>query len=102
MSMGKWRSKARAVILLALREGANHGLEGDELARFVNEAYPFGLKENFPYKVWRQEFRRHVLGIKKSPRATRLDNTVYAGEWPGLTARQRAVLGIPAKPEGGL
>ena len=52
--MGMWTDRSRAVIreiLDVLPVGASQA----EAKRALSEGYPFGLRENHPYKVWLKE-----------------------------------------------
>jgi hypothetical protein len=58
MSASKWRKVATPIIRRVLIE---HRFEDTrECRKALREAYPFGLKEHHPYKVWRDEVRRQL------------------------------------------
>lgn len=56
-----WRQKAREIILRALAD-----LPADattkEKAKAVRDAYPFGERARWPYKIWLCEVQTHVYG----------------------------------------
>jgi hypothetical protein len=62
VAMSRWREVAREVIVRALREGREMGLEGESLEAHVSAAYPWGSRSNHPYKIWLSEFKIHVRG----------------------------------------
>jgi hypothetical protein len=66
--MSYWRDKSRSVIAAALKEGRAVGLEGKALEKHVSAAYPFGLRENHPYKIWLSEFNFQVKGKTNKPK----------------------------------
>lgn len=47
-----WKEKARIVITKVIEENPN--ATKIELRDLANEAYPFGARENYPYKMWLQ------------------------------------------------
>lgn len=51
-----WREKARSV-LVELRPKVDKSNLG-EARRLVFDAYPFGRRQNTPYKIWCQEVRK--------------------------------------------
>lgn len=54
-----WADRARAAIYgahKALPESATLA----ERKRMIDAAYPFGLRANFPYKVWLRERKRYL------------------------------------------
>jgi hypothetical protein len=58
LKTNKWYIESRRVIADALAEGRRQGLDGKELVRFVDEAYPFGERRNYPYQEWLAARRR--------------------------------------------
>lgn len=52
---GHWRGAARPIIAEVL--AANKDKPEAEIKAALKKAYPFGLRENFPYKVWLDEIR---------------------------------------------
>lgn len=61
-----WSTKSAAVITGVIRD--NPGVTGKALFALVDAAYPFGLREHHPYKMWLRE-RRRLLGAH--PRKTK-------------------------------
>ena len=59
-----WRQKASATIARVVREAqAQHlGISHDELIKLVDDAYPFGPRELWPYKAWLIERRLWLKG----------------------------------------
>ena len=58
MKEGHWRMASRIAILEAIAEAERLGLEGRHRLRYVRRhGYPFGPRENYPYKVWLSEMR---------------------------------------------
>lgn len=51
-----WRQIAAPIIQQVLMN--TEGLPEDVVRRELREAYPFGQRENWPYKVWLDEIRR--------------------------------------------
>ena len=74
-----WRDRVRPIIAAVIAE---HG-EGPGLRKALREAYPFGLREYHPYKVWLDEIRVQ-RGLKpaaktKTNAKTRRKETPAAG-----------------------
>jgi len=68
--MKRWRKRAAAVVAEAIKTGEAKGLEGPALRQHVSRAYPFGPRENYPYKVWLSEVNRQLgLSTPKPPKA---------------------------------
>ena len=61
-----WSRRAQIAVSSALDEGRGLGLEGKALEKFVSDAYPFGSRECYPYKIWLAWFARLVKG-KRGP-----------------------------------
>lgn len=62
-----WRDQARPVVTRAIADGRDAGLTGRDLLKHVQAFYPFGPRENWPYKVWLDEVRCQ-LGRRKRKR----------------------------------
>ena len=62
--MSKWRLAARQAIQGAIAS-APPGAFPYELKKAIDAAYPFGQRENHPYKIWLSERRAYFcdLGI---------------------------------------
>lgn len=54
---GTWRARARVVLREVFAE-LPEGATVKEARKAVRDAYPFGLRECYPYKVWLDESRR--------------------------------------------
>lgn len=63
--MSTWRERAAPIIAneLALHKNSSE----QELRRALREAYPFGERAMWPYKVWLDEIRRQ-RGLKAKKR----------------------------------
>ena len=61
--MAYWREQSARVIAKALEEGRAQGLEGKDLVKHVDAAYPFGPREHFPYKAWLAERWRQLKSL---------------------------------------
>lgn len=62
--MSTWGDHARNVITQALESGRTQGLEGMDLERYVQAQYPYGPRENWPYKAWCKAFNEIVKGVR--------------------------------------
>lgn len=60
-----WRDQAREVIDRVVKEHGTHDL--DALEKAIRAAYPFGLREHWPYKVWNDEVRKTIKRLRSSP-----------------------------------
>jgi len=60
--MNTWREKARPLIARVIK--ANEGRPLPEIRGALREAYPFGERRYWPYKIWCDEVR-FQLGLKK-------------------------------------
>jgi hypothetical protein len=54
--MSYWRDTARPIIAKVLKE--TKGKTEAEIKKALQEAYPFGLRQYHPYKIWCDEIRR--------------------------------------------
>ena len=59
--MVSWRDKARPIIARVLRE--TRGQDEGAIRKALRDAYPFGPREHWPYKVWLDEIKRQ-RGLK--------------------------------------
>lgn len=63
--MSYWRAQAKPIIERVLRECRDEGITDTAVIRArLRPAYPFGLRQYWPYKVWLDEIRAQ-LGEKK-------------------------------------
>lgn len=53
--MSHWAAAAKATIERVVAE--NPGKNDEELLELIDAAYPFGMREHWPYKVWLTERR---------------------------------------------
>lgn len=51
-----WRQIAAPIIAEVLRQ--TKGWDEPDIRRALREAYPFGMRKYWPYKVWLDEIRR--------------------------------------------
>jgi len=58
MSNSYWRDIARASVQKALDEAKDQGLGPEATQALVNDRYPFGQREYYPYKVWLEERKK--------------------------------------------
>jgi hypothetical protein len=59
-----WRESAIPIIAKVLKE--TEGQSEKEIKKALREAYPFGIREHWPYKVWCDEVRaQRGLKVKK-------------------------------------
>ena len=64
--MATWRDKARPIIAQVIEEV---GTEDERALRnALREAYPFGLREYHPYKIWCHEIRVQLWKIRRKDR----------------------------------
>lgn len=63
--MSGWRAKSVVALLPLLSPVRDLIAKGDLKAarRMVKDAYPFGMREYTPYKVWCEEVRRFLPGL---------------------------------------
>lgn len=54
-SSTSWRASARRCIEAVVVAGLDKGKYPAEVARDIDDAYPFGIREHFPYQVWLEE-----------------------------------------------
>lgn len=89
VSRSNWRSHAEHVIERVLRE-CSADVPPDEVERRVDAAYPFGMRDNHPYKIW-LDVRRKALAARfpngKQARAIRDAAMARANE--GVDPAQR-------------
>jgi hypothetical protein len=55
-----WRDIARPIIERVLRE--TQGQDAKAILAALQEAYPFGVKANHPYRIWLSEIQRQRSG----------------------------------------
>ena len=60
-----WREKARPIIAAALK--ATEGKSEEEIKKALFDAYPWGERIRYPYKVWLSEIKKQrELMVKRS------------------------------------
>jgi hypothetical protein len=57
-----WRDSARPIIAKVLAE--NEGKSEKEIRKALREAYPFGVRQYHPYKIWCDEVKRQWSYLK--------------------------------------
>ena len=65
MTYHTWRDGAAPTIRKVLAE--TKGQDMKAIRKALREAYPYGERRFWPYKIWCDEIRRQ-LGLKKPPR----------------------------------
>ena len=60
-----WRDKAKPIIAAVIEAHGTGDIIG--LRRALRDAYPWGSRENHPYKIWCDEVRVQ-LGLKLEPK----------------------------------
>lgn len=68
-----WRDDAKPLIARVL--AANAGKPATEVRRALRAAYPYGPRENWPYKVWCDEIARQT-GRKPAPKPRTVRRTL--------------------------
>lgn len=63
-----WRSVSQAVVLEC--ESKMKGQSYGALKRALHDAYPFGARSNYPYKMWCDEQRKALDRHPESPTNT--------------------------------
>jgi hypothetical protein len=61
--MNTWRDKARPIIHKVLKE--TKGKSEKEIRKALVDAYPFGERENHPYKIWLDDIKVQRRNQKK-------------------------------------
>lgn len=57
--MSNWRERARNVIAVTIALARKEGVEdAAEILKRIDAAYPFGLREYHPYKLWLDERKK--------------------------------------------
>lgn len=62
--MKSWRERARPIIARVLKETEGQDLKARRKA--LKDAYPWGPREHWPYKMWCSEVRRQ-LDLEATP-----------------------------------
>jgi hypothetical protein len=69
--VGRWRTRARAVIKREVEAYLNEGCDiiADDVLKGVDAEYPFGQRSHHPYKAWLTEraILKAVLGLDEQP-----------------------------------
>jgi len=63
--MSSWRAKAHTKLMSIKDEARRLVLDGrlGEARKLVKDAYPFGMREYTPYKIWCEEVRKAIPGL---------------------------------------
>ena len=65
MSISRWREASRKVIAEVLQE---HGMKCyAEYKKALHDAYPFGMRQYHPYKIWCQEQKKALMMHPECP-----------------------------------
>lgn len=62
--MYSWRDSARPIIAKIIQE-YNPDKDSMPLKLKLQEAFPWGERKHYPYKIWLDEIRRQLTGNKK-------------------------------------
>jgi hypothetical protein len=57
----RWRTRARSLVAAVLEE--TKGQDERAVRKALRDAYPFGERAHYPYKVWCDEVRRARSGL---------------------------------------
>lgn len=63
--MNTWRKESHKVIAKVIAD--NPGATGPALKKLLSEAYPFGERKYWPYKVWCDAVRQ-ACGVTRKPK----------------------------------
>jgi hypothetical protein len=80
-----WRDRARPIVAQVLAE--TRGKPEEEIRKALFDAYPFGVREYTPYKIWLDEIQRQ-RGLKRTPSQQR--EQLKLAEWESLDGRRGA------------
>lgn len=61
-----WRDRSRPIVAAVIDRVGKSDLK--KLKAALREAYPFGLRQYTPYKVWLDEIRRQIKGLRPGER----------------------------------
>lgn len=78
MTHQTWRDEARATIQDVIREQGAEDIAA--LQQALAEAYPFGERKRYPYKVWLQEVS-HILTVLRLKRRQAIGPTKLRDFW---------------------
>jgi len=101
--MSDWRSAAKAAILEAVAALPADATDAEQ-RKAISAAYPFGVRENHPYKVWLAEVRRYFGTYRPSESAKRSGQRYRAQRVADETARkiaEREAANGKSFPKGG-
>ena len=70
MADGSWRRHARPIIARVLKE--TQGQDEQAVRKALKEAYPFGERKYWPYKVWCDEVQRQMHKRRQRDRRGRI------------------------------
>jgi hypothetical protein len=72
-----WRDHARPIIAAVIRD--NPAATEQELRRLLRQAYPYGVRELHPYKIWCSEVKKQ-LAAKTVADTGHSDLPLFGGE----------------------
>lgn len=58
-----WRAHSAKVIKRVIKRVGT--ADRQALQQAISEAYPFGERRNYPYKVWRDEVAKHLAMVEQ-------------------------------------
>lgn len=77
MKYETWRQRAAPIIANVISKVGTTDLK--TLRSKLREAYPFGFRTNYPYKVWCDEVNRQLIALKvKSPKPLPTDPNQFS------------------------
>lgn len=79
MPESRYRERAREAIRAALANADRWKADPKRRLKIVSQAYPFGARENWPYRVWLDEVAAIVKGVKRHSSRRRRRRT-YPGQ----------------------
>lgn len=56
-----WREQIRPIVANVIEE--NEGQPEKVIRKALTDAYPYGLRQNYPYQVWLDEIRKQLDAI---------------------------------------
>lgn len=82
-----WRDRASVVIAEVLER--TKGQPEEVIAKALRDAYPFGARKWFPYKVWLDEIKVQ-RGLKPQRSGTAASDARKLAEWEAIYGRRSA------------
>ena len=96
MTRGRWKQTATEVITDVFLRETSAGASKQAIVSAIDDAYPFGKRERYPYRCW-QKVRRQFLVEHFLSQGT---GAGLRNRHPSLPPGQRQLSLIPTKPLG--